>query len=129
MKKATPQAVALYHALRNRRIKCELEVWDGHKHIDLSIPWANMDIEIDGFQHYIDPNQIESDLERSYYSATNDDFFTMHIPNTAIETNLNAVASAIARVARKRYYDELDNNTGTIFMKIKDFFRNRFSNP
>ena len=91
MQKSTPQAIALYKALQVRRISSKLEVWDGYKHIDLSIPWARMDVEIDGFQHYVSAKQIESDLERSYYSAINDDFYTMHIPNTAIQANLNIV--------------------------------------
>ncbi len=107
MSKATPEAFALYNALRERNIGCRLEAWDGYKHIDLSIPWAKIDIEIDGFQHYISAKQIEADLERSYYSATKDDFYTMHIPNTALHNNLNGVADAVAVAARNRYYRDI----------------------
>ena len=43
----TPQAQALHDALVARGIECELEPWDGHKHVDLGIPRAKINIEID----------------------------------------------------------------------------------
>ncbi len=131
MGKATPEALALYRALQQRGIKCQLETWDGHKHIDLCISWARMDIEIDGFQHYTNAQQIESDLERSYYSAMNDDFYTMHIPNIAIHANLEAVANGIAKTARKRYYKKFKNKDNSLIIivnNIKNFILKILSN-
>lgn len=127
MKKSSPQAIRLYHALRKIGIKCQLEAWDGYKHVDISIPWAQMDIEIDGFQHYVNPRQIESDLMRSYYSAINDDFLTMRIPNAAIDADVNAVAAGIRIVARKRYFEEL-NREPSFLTKIKKLLTRWFSN-
>jgi len=106
MGQPTKYAKMLYDALKKRGIKSELEVWDGHKHIDLSIDWADLDVEIDGIQHFTDPNQIHSDLERSYWSQERDDFDTIHIPNTLLSSHLNQIADAIAKVARERYEEE-----------------------
>ncbi len=99
----TPQAQALHDTLVQKGIKCKLEQWDGHKHIDISIPWAKIDIEVDGMQHYTDVKQMTSDLNRSYYSAHNG-YRTVHIPNSLIETNLDEVAESIARTARVMYF-------------------------
>ena len=99
----TPQAQALYNALIARGIKCELEKWDGHKHIDIAIPWAKMNIEIDGIQHYLDTKQITSDYQRNYYSVKKG-FKTLRYPNFVIEKYLDSVADAIAKIARGEYY-------------------------
>lgn len=103
MPNSTPQAIALHQALMARGIKCQLEVCDGHKHVDISIPWAKLDIEVDGNQHYTDARQMKADLDRSYYSSQNDEFDTIHIPNMAVDKYLDKVADAIARVARDDY--------------------------
>ena len=66
-----------------------------------------MDIEIDGLQHFTDPDQIHSDLERSYWSQERDGFDTLHIPNILIKYHLDEIADAIAEVARDRY-EELE---------------------
>ncbi|MFA5360037.1 MAG: hypothetical protein WC349_03740 [Patescibacteria group bacterium] len=118
MDKTTPQSRELYEALLARGIKCELEKWDGYKHIDISIPWAKIDIEVDGLQHFLDSEQIKSDFKRSYWSITNDDYDTIHIPNIIIEKYLDKVADAIAKVARDNYYDMKDNNFD-LFLIIK----------
>lgn len=99
----TPQAQALHDALVARGIKCKLEQWDGHKHIDIAIPWARMNIEIDGTQHYLDPKQVVSDYQRSYYSMIKG-FKTIRYPNFVIEKYLDSVADGIAKIARKEYY-------------------------
>lgn len=99
---STPQAKALHIALESRGIKCELEKWDGYKHIDIAIPWARINIEIDGIQHYTDPKQIESDYYRSYYSVKKG-FKTIRYPNFVIDKYLDRVADGIAKVARIEY--------------------------
>lgn len=103
---STPQAKALYDALIKRRIKCELEKWDGHKHIDIAIPWAKLNVEIDGMQHYTDPRQMTADCQRTYYS-TQKGFKTIRCPNFVIEKNLDRVADGIASVARNEYYKRI----------------------
>jgi len=110
MRESTQQAKKLYRALMNRGIKCELEKWDGYKHIDISISWAKIDIEIDGLQHYINPKQIKADFSRSYHSVMDDDYDTIHIPNIIIEKYLDKVAGAITKVARDNYYDMKDED-------------------
>lgn len=99
----TPQAQALHSALIQRGIKCELEKSDGHKHIDIAIPWAKMNIEIDGIQHYIDTKQVKSDIQRNYYSMKKG-FKTLRYPNFVIEKYLDKVADSIAKIARDEYY-------------------------
>lgn len=103
MYRVTSQVVNLYNALMSKGIKCEMEVFDGHKRIDISIPWAKIDIEVDGLQHYIDAEQIKSDFKRSYWSLTRDDYDTFHVPNDIIDKHLDQVADAIAVVARSHY--------------------------
>jgi very-short-patch-repair endonuclease len=105
----TPQAQLLHDALIARGIKCTLEKWDGNKHIDIAIPWARINIEIDGNHHYINPNQMTSDLQRDYYSARKG-FKTIRIPNIFIENNLDKVADGISQVARDEYYKRHHKN-------------------
>lgn len=99
----TSQAQALHDALIARGIKCELEKYDGYKHIDLAIPWARMNIEVDGSQHYLDPKQMMADDKRDYYSMCKG-FKTFRLPNLIIENRLDEVADTLAQVARNRYY-------------------------
>ena len=99
IKKSTPEATKLKEALEGLGIRILSEHWDGHKHIDLSIPDAHINIEIDGPKHLTDPYQILADLNRSHYS---DDlgYHTLHIHNEEINTNLEKIAVAIAEAAK-----------------------------
>ena len=99
MKKSTKYTKKLYDALIVRKINCEKQKWDNHKHIDLSIDEARLYIEVDGDQHYTSSTQIKKDIVRDYYSLK-DDFRTIHIPNRLIDDKLDSVANAIAQVAR-----------------------------
>ncbi len=109
MNKVSPQAIKLHQALLNRGIKCQLEYFDGYKHIDITIPWAKIDIEVNGLQHYTNPNQIMSDFQRSYWSITRDDYDTFHVPNLVVDQCLDSVADALAVVARAHYRDIQDD--------------------
>lgn len=100
MKKSTVQAEKLYKALRDRNIFCKLEDWDGDKHIDISIPWAKIDIEVDGLYHFFEPKQIIADFDRSYWSIINDNYDTIHIPNFIIDNYLDRVADAITEYSK-----------------------------
>jgi len=101
MTKSTKQTELLVNALEKRNVKVKVEHWDGHKHIDIFIPAVGMYIEVDGLPHYTSPAQIISDLQRDHFS-NNDGFFTKHIPNAMIETHLDSVANAIAKVVTER---------------------------
>ena len=51
--KATPTAKELFMALKQRKVDCILEYNDGYKSIDISMPKAGLDIEVDGKHHLI----------------------------------------------------------------------------
>ena len=97
----TPQAKRLHEALNERDIRNELEFYDGHKHVDISIPWAKLNLEIDGKYHLTDPEHLFRDLERDSYSHL-DGIDTVRIPNLYVESNLDEIANSIAEVAKKR---------------------------
>jgi very-short-patch-repair endonuclease len=101
----TPQARKLSDALKKRGIRHNLEDYDGYKHVDISIPWAKLNIEIDGRQHLLNAKQLYSDLERDSFSHE-EEIRTIRIPNEMIERNLDELADSLARVARKRYRKE-----------------------
>ena len=95
------QARRLHSALLQHGVEVEIEKWDEHKHIDLSVESACLYIEIDGDNHYTDAATILRDLERDYFSDEAG-YDTIHIPNHIIDHKLNEVAEAIAEVARIR---------------------------
>jgi len=97
----TPEALALKNALEYRGVIVEVEKWDGHKHIDLVIHRARMNIEVDGRQHYMDPFQILRDLSRNFHS-TRKGYDTIHIPNMFIREDLNKIADALTFAAHLR---------------------------
>ena len=95
------QARVLHAALVKRGVDAEIEKYDGHKHIDIAIVSAKLNIEVDGMRHYTDPDQIETDLKREYYSEEKG-YDTIHIPNLAVEHHLDGVADAIMEVVKRR---------------------------
>lgn len=97
----TPQAIKLCEALKERGIPNELEQFDGHKHVDISIPWAKLNIEVDGKYHLTNPEHLFRDLQRDACSH-NDGVDTIRIPNFYVENHLDEIANAVAEVARKR---------------------------
>jgi very-short-patch-repair endonuclease len=97
----TKEAVALKDALKIRGIRVYIEVSDGYKHIDLAIPRAKLNIEVDGIQHLTNPYQILADLNRGYYSNKRG-FNTLHIPNEMIHSHLEKIAEALAEAAKIR---------------------------
>jgi len=97
----TKEALDLKKALEDRGVRVYKELDDGHKHIDLAIPKAKLNLEIDGIQHLTNPNQIVSDLNRGYYSHKNG-YNTMHIPNEMIRSHLNEISDALAEASKIR---------------------------
>ena len=102
----TTYAKLLENLLKKLGLKVNEEVWDGHKHVDLSIPDGKLDIEVDGIQHLTDPNQIVTDFKRSNYSR-DDGYETIHIHNIDLNLRKDAedIAEAIAKVSEKREND------------------------
>ena len=95
------QARKLHSALIQRGVESEIEKWDQHKHIDISIESAKLYIEIDGDRHYTDAETIMRDLKRDYFS-NEEGYDTIHIPNTAVDTRLDEVAQALTEVSKAR---------------------------
>lgn len=96
-KSASASAKLLYEALRARNIDAILEHNDGHKTVDIAVLDAKLFIEVDGLQHFTNPEQILRDFKRSHYSD-GDDFRTFYVTNQIIEKYLNEVADAISKV-------------------------------
>ena len=78
-----------------------VELHDGFKTVDLAIPRAKINVEVDGIQHLTDPKQILADLGRGYYSHKNG-YDTMHIPNEMVRTHLDEIAEALAEASKMR---------------------------
>ncbi|MFZ2049270.1 MAG: DUF559 domain-containing protein [Minisyncoccia bacterium] len=100
-KETTQEELDLKNALENHGLRVLSQVPDGYKHIDLAIPDAKINIEVDGPKHLTNGHQIYSDLMRSHYSD-NLGYFTIHIPNDAIHSELEKVAKALAEAAKIR---------------------------
>lgn len=101
MWKVSPQAKSLYDALRLKGVNAILEYFDGYKHVDIGIPDAYMYIEVDGENHIVDPDQIERDFLRDYYSDK-EGIATLHISNESVAKYVDRIACAIAVVVDRR---------------------------
>lgn len=101
MKEPTEEEKKLKKALEDLGVFVLAQVPDGHKHIDLAIPAAKINIEVDGPKHLTNANQIVKDLLRSHYS---DDlgYFTIHIPNDHINSDLEKIARALGEATKIR---------------------------
>jgi peptide-methionine (R)-S-oxide reductase len=110
MSHSTRYAQLLKKYLQKCGLKVEEEVYDGHKHIDLSIDSAKLDIEVDGLQHLTNPEQILTDIKRSGYSRE-DGYETIHVHNVDLTYKAEAIAHAIAEVSEKREKD-IDDMAG-----------------
>ncbi|TGK71451.1 DUF559 domain-containing protein [Leptospira wolffii] len=92
---STPAAKSLYKALLSRGVPAKLELFDGFKHIDIAIPKAKVNIEVDGGHHNFDKRQALADLKRTYYSFKKG-YLTLRIPNSLItKENLDETADFI----------------------------------
>ena len=91
---STEQVAKLYLALRDRGVPAEMEKFDGHKTIDIAIPEARVNIEVDGGQHNWSSSQALSDLRRTYYSFQKG-YLTLRIPNTLVNHYLEETADMI----------------------------------
>lgn len=105
--KATPEAVKLYNALKKEKVPAYLEKWDGYKHIDIAIPEAMINIEIDGSHHNLHSKQALADLKRTYFSFKKG-YFTLRIPNSLIREHLDEVVDLVIEILNESN-DQLDS--------------------
>jgi Protein of unknown function (DUF559) len=107
---ATDYAIDLYFALKDRGVPAQLEKSDGFKTIDMAVPHAKVNIEVDGMHHSYNGKPAMSDLRRTLYSFKKG-YSTLRIPNTLAEFDLEETADLITdflnvsrNQKRKRYY-------------------------
>jgi hypothetical protein len=93
----TLEAKYLSFALKERDIVCELEHFDGYKHIDVFIPSHNLYFEVDGLQHSTNSDQALTDLLRTGYSLATGRL-TIRIPNILIIEKLAETGDAIVEI-------------------------------
>lgn len=94
-------AIILYEALCQRGINAELEYNDGYKTVDIAICNAHIYIEVDGIQHFTNPEQIIRDFKR-YHFSDGDDFNTFYVTNQIINKYLSEVVDALVKVVEMR---------------------------
>ncbi len=94
LEKATEASRKLFIALLERNVPAHIEKFDGFKHIDIAIPKARVNIEVDGQHHNYNPRQALSDLQRTLYSFQKG-YLTLRIPNSLIYDNLHQNADYI----------------------------------
>lgn len=112
VKETTAHERMLFDALTAEGIFTELGYCDDHKCVDLRLPEIHLNIEVDGKNHYTDPEQIMNDFLRDDYSEK-EGFDTFRIPNEAIEKHLKGIVKAIRQIiSRKRTLKNLDKQTG-----------------
>lgn len=97
--KTTQETLNLYISLKARGLPAQLEKFDGYKTIDIAIPHAKVNIEIDGAQHNFNPNQALTDLKRTYYSFLKG-YITLRIPNALIKWNIEETADYITEILK-----------------------------
>ena len=95
----TEENLLLYFALKERGVPAEIEKFDGYKHIDIAIPQARVNIEVDGRQHNTDHRQALSDLKRTYHSFLKG-FLTLRIPNSLVRENVEETADYILDILK-----------------------------
>lgn len=97
----TTQAYLLKEALEKFGVKVELEHFDGYKHVDLFLPEARVNIEVDGLQHLTISEQIIRDFNREYHDDRKG-YNTLHIQNVVIDHYLTDIVKGIAEMAVNR---------------------------
>jgi very-short-patch-repair endonuclease len=103
----TEETLRLYFALKERGVPAEIEKFDGFKHIDIAIPDAKVNIEVDGRHHHYDARQALADLKRTYHSFAKG-YLTFRIPNSLVynENVLNETADYLVGILN----ENLKNN-------------------
>ena len=91
---ATNESIDLYFALKRRDVPAILEKNDGFKTIDIAVPHAKVNIEVDGAHHNYSSEQAMRDLHRTLYSFKKG-YSTLRIPNSLARHNLEEAADLI----------------------------------
>jgi very-short-patch-repair endonuclease len=112
-KTPSKQSVALKRELEKLGITVRQEQFDGFKHIELALPKAKLNIEVDGMHHLTNPEQIIADLNRQYHSSKLG-FATIHISNEIIDKHLDKIANALAEVAKIREKERIQSSLRVI---------------
>ncbi len=99
IKRSTQETQELCLALKGQGIKAYIDLYDGHKHIDIAIPEAKLNIEVDGPQHNISSKQALSDLKRTYYSLK-EGYFTLRIPNSLIADHFKECVDLVIEIVK-----------------------------
>jgi very-short-patch-repair endonuclease len=107
--KSTSEARKLYHALKKAGVPAFLEKWDGYKHIDIAIPEAKINIEIDGGHHNYNSKQALADLKRTYHSFKKQ-YFTLRLPNSIIKNHFNEAVDLIIEILNESN-DQLEEDS------------------
>ncbi len=102
----------------------EYEAFDGHKSVDISIPYAKVHIEVDGLQHVVTKEQALNDIKRAYHSYKNDGFITLHVPNIIIrdESTIDEAAKFINEFLEENYTDVSDADDNWLVRFLKRLF-------
>jgi very-short-patch-repair endonuclease len=93
----TPWEQKLADALTKRGLVVKTEYWDGHKTIDIALLDSHLYVEVDGLQHFTNPDQIIADFKRDFFSER-EGFFTLRITNQLVERFSEQIAEAIFQV-------------------------------
>ncbi|WP_245576603.1 hypothetical protein [Flexithrix dorotheae] len=95
----TFEVIRLYFALKKKGVPAQMEKFDGYKHIDIAIPEARVNIEVDGKHHNYSKKQALADLKRTYFSFIKG-YFTLRIPNSLVyeECTLEETADFIVGI-------------------------------
>lgn len=98
-----PQENTLANALRERGVELKQQYSDGYKCVDIYIPKAKLDIEVDGMGHFMLASQMISDFKREYWSERAG-YHTIHIPNDFVERHdyLIKIVDALVEVVKLR---------------------------
>jgi len=92
----------LFDALKKLGVDVIPLYCDGHKTVDMAVLPAHLYIEVDDIGHFINPDQIERDINRNHFSD-GDDFRTFYVTNQIIESKyLDQVAEALVEIVKRR---------------------------
>jgi very-short-patch-repair endonuclease len=118
----TEEAKRLGFRLREIGWNVEFERYDGYKNVDISIPDAKVDIEVDGLQHSITKKQALIDIKRAYYSYRKGGFFTLHVPNILVQDDMVEEAAQCINIFLEDNYKDVKDNWFVGF--IRKLFNN-----
>ncbi|MBU2612825.1 MAG: hypothetical protein KKB62_03835 [Nanoarchaeota archaeon] len=107
IEKSTPRQRKLFYALKNQGVPARLEFNDGYKTIDIAVPDAMINIEVDGVPHNSFGKQALQDLKRTYHSIKNG-YFTLRIPNSLIDPYFDETVDLIVEILNESR-DQLEN--------------------